>query len=97
MPANFIDFVSALIYGDMGFAELGTAPTAGTKNHIHWTRDNLPNTASNASLPGDQFLAHHLDYMLVRYEAWRSKYFLPPVRPWDGTLVFTRPCRCPPR
>ena len=35
-------------------------------------------------MTGNAFLAHHLDYMLGRYEAWRSKYFLPPLRPWDG-------------
>ena len=80
---NFINFVSELIYGDLGVGELGTAPSAGTKNHIHWTRDNLPNSASS-TVSGNTFLAHHLDYMLARYEAWRSKYFLPPVRPWDG-------------
>ncbi|MGH2582273.1 MAG: hypothetical protein ACRDFQ_05195 [Anaerolineales bacterium] len=88
MPANFIDFVTSLIYGDMGTAELGTAPPAGTKNLLHWTVDNEPFTASNVALPGNQFLAHHLDYMLARYEAWRSKYFLPPVRSWNGTLAF---------
>lgn len=88
MPANFINFVSELIYGDMGTAELGPAPPAGTQNLVHWTVDNEPFTASNATLPGNQFLAHHLDYMLARYEAWRSKYFLPPVRPWDGRLAF---------
>lgn len=88
MSANFIDFVTSLIYGDMGTAELGTAPPAGTKNLLHWTVDNKPFIASNATLPGNQFLAHHLDYMLARYEAWRSKYFLAPVRPWDGTLAF---------
>jgi hypothetical protein len=88
MSANFINFVSSLIYGDMGTAELGIAPPAGTKNLLHWTVDNEPFTASNTALPGNQFLAQHLDYMLARYEAWRSKYFLPPVRPWDGTLAF---------
>ena len=93
MSANFINFVSELIYGDRGTAELGTAPPAGTKNHLHWTVDNAPPVPVPATLPGatplgNQFLAHHLDYMLARYEAWRSKYFLPPVRPWDGTLAF---------
>ncbi len=80
---NFIDFVSELVYGDLGVGELGTAPPAGAKNHIHWTRDNIPNSVAT-TVTGDAFLAHHLDYMLARYEAWRSKNFLPPLRPWDG-------------
>lgn len=80
---NYIDFVSELVYGDLGVGELGTAPPAGAKSHIHWTRDNTPDSVSTA-VTGDAFLAHHLDYMLSRYEAWRSKYFLPPLRPWDG-------------
>ncbi len=96
MSANFIDFVSSLIYGDMGTFELGTTPPAGTQNLLHWTVDNEPNTATNLALPGNLFLAHHLDYMLARYEAWRSKYFLPPVRPWDGTLAFPPDADSPP-
>jgi hypothetical protein len=80
---NFIRFVSELTYGDMGVGELGTPPPAGAKNHIHWTRDNVPNSGAT-TVTGNAFLAHHLDYMLSRYEAWRSKYFLPPLRPWDG-------------
>ena len=80
---NFIDFVSELIYGDMGSAELGMPPAPGGKNHIHWTRDNIPSSAATV-VTGDAFLAHHLDYMLARYEAWHSKYLQPPVRPWDG-------------
>ena len=80
---NFINFVSELVYGDLGVGELGTAAPAGATNHIHWTRDNIPNSVATV-VTGDAFLAHHLDYMLGRYEEWRSKYFLPPVRPWDG-------------
>ena len=80
---NYISFVSELIYGDLGVGELGTPRPAGAKNHIHWTRDNIPNSVST-TVTGNAFLAHHLDYMLGRYEAWRSKYFLPPLRPWDG-------------
>lgn len=80
---NFISFVSELVYGDLGVGELGTAAPAGATNHIHWTRDNFPNSVATV-VTGDAFLAHHLDYMLGRYEEWRSKYFLPPVRPWDG-------------
>lgn len=80
---NFISFVSELTYGDMGVGELGTPHPAGAKNHIHWTRDNVPNSGAT-TVSGNAFLAHHLDYMLSRYEAWRSKYFLPPLRPWDG-------------
>ena len=80
---NFIDFVSELIYGDMGTAELGMPAPPGGKNHIHWTRDNIPNSVTT-TVSGDGFLAHHLDYMLHRYEVWHSKYFQPPVRPWDG-------------
>lgn len=75
---NFISFVTELIYGDMGVGELGTAPPAGAVNHIQWTRDNVPNSVST-TVSGDAFLAHHLDYMLARYEAWRSKYFQPPL------------------
>ena len=30
----------------------------------------------------------NLDYMLASYEEWRSKYFLPPLRPWDGQDMF---------
>ena len=80
---NYIDFVSELVYGDLGVGELGTPPPAGAKNHIHWTRDSIPNSGFT-TVTGDEFLAHHLDYMLTRYEAWRSKYYLPPLRPWDG-------------
>jgi len=80
---NFIDFVSELVYGDMGVGELGSPVPAGAKNHIHWTRDNIPNSGST-TVTGNAFLGHHLDYMLNRYEVWRSKYFQPPLRPWDG-------------
>ena len=80
---NYINFVNELVYGDLGTGELGTLPITGAKNHIHWTRDNIPNSVSTV-VTGVEFLTHHLDYMLTRYEAWRSKYFLPPVRPWDG-------------
>ncbi|QCK15637.1 ferredoxin reductase domain-containing protein [Mangrovivirga cuniculi] len=80
---NYIDFVNELVYGDLGTGELGVPPIAGAKNHIHWTRDNIPNSFST-TVTGTEFLTHHLDYMLARYEAWRSKYYLPPVRPWDG-------------
>jgi hypothetical protein len=80
---NFIHFVSELVYGDMATAELGMPPPPGGMNHIHWTRDNVPNSGGT-TVTGDQFLAHHLDYMLHRYEAWHSKYFQAPVRPWDG-------------
>jgi hypothetical protein len=40
MPADSINFVTELIYGDMGAAELGAlAPplTAGALNHLRWT------------------------------------------------------------
>ncbi|MCK0191740.1 MULTISPECIES: hypothetical protein [Arenibacter] len=80
---NYIDFVSELIYGDLGAGELGAVAPIGAKNHIHWTRDNIPSSGATA-VTGDAFLEHHLDYMLSLYESWRSKYFLPPVRPWDG-------------
>ena len=80
---NFIHFVSELVYGDLGVGELTTPAPVGATNHIHWTRDNIPNSVATA-VTGDAFLAHHLDYMLARFEEWRSKYFLPPVRPWDG-------------
>ena len=81
--SNYIDFVSELIYGDLGVGELGTPAPVGALNHIHWTRENVPNSVTS-TVTGDAFLEHHLDYMFNRYEAWRSKYFLPPVRPWDG-------------
>lgn len=80
---NYIDFVSELIYGDLGAGELGAIAPAGAQNHIHWTRDNIPSSGATV-VTGDAFLEHHLDYMLSLYESWRSKYFLPPVRPWDG-------------
>src|SRR5688572_1924054 len=80
---NFLDFVSELIYGDMGVAELGVGAPPSGQNHIHWTRVNKPNSFST-TVTGYAFLAHHLDYMLNRYEAWHAKYHLPPVRPWDG-------------
>jgi len=80
---NYISFVSELAYGDLGVGELGTPPPPGAKNHIHWTRDNIPNSVGTV-VTGNAFLSHHLAYMLARYEAWRSKYFLPPLRPWDG-------------
>lgn len=80
---DYIAFVSELIYGDMGTAELSVAAPPGGKNHIHWTRDNIPNSGAT-TVTGNEFLAHHLDYMLDRYEQWHAKYHLPPVRPWDG-------------
>ncbi|MGH2558864.1 MAG: hypothetical protein ACRDJH_07355, partial [Thermomicrobiales bacterium] len=86
MAVNFISFVSSLVYGDLGTAELGPPP-AGTSNHLDWTLDFLPASGGSA-VTGNQFLAHHLDVMLDRYEAWRGMHFLPPVRPWDGSDVF---------
>ena len=90
MPANVIDFMMALIYGDMGAAELGGAAPplpAGALNHLRWTLDKKPSSVGT-TVTGTQFLTHHVDYMLARYEAWRSKYFLPPLRPWNGQNVF---------
>ena len=46
---NFISFVSELVYGDLGVGEMGTPAPAGAKNHIHWTRDNVPNSVSTSS------------------------------------------------
>jgi hypothetical protein len=86
MGANYLNFVSSMIYGDLGATELGP-PAAGTKNHLNFTRDWYL-TPPAAGVAGNQFLAHHLDVMLSRYEAWRSIYFLPPVRPWDGSDAF---------
>lgn len=90
MAANFINFVTSLLYGDMGNAELGTsAPPlpAGEQNHLLWTIAKKPSSPTT-TVTGNEFLTHHLDYMLARYEAWRSKYFLPLLRPWDGQNVF---------
>lgn len=87
MSANQIDFVTQLVYGDLGVAELGTPAPAGTVNHFNWTLDWLPNSTTT-TVTGTQFLAHDVDYMLARYMQWRSKYFLVPVVPWDGTNVF---------
>jgi hypothetical protein len=98
MPANVIDFTTALIYGDMGNAELGVAAPplpAGQVNHLRWTIANKPNSPST-TITGTQFLVHHLDFLLARYEAWRSKYFLPPLRPWDGQNVFPDNVGSPP-
>ena len=97
MPANVIDFTMALIYGDMGAAELG-----GLRLHcrlcvddLRWTLDKKPNSGGT-TVTGTEFLNHHVDYMLVRYEAWRSKYFLPPLKPWDGQNVFPDHLGSPP-
>lgn len=90
MPANVIDFMTSLIYGDMGSAELGAAAPPlppGALNHLRWTLDKKPSSGA-ITVTGTEFLVHHVDYMLARYEAWRSKYFLPPVRPWNGQNVF---------
>lgn len=87
MGANHINFVTQLVYGDLGVAELGTTAPAGASNHFNWTLDRLPSSPST-TVTGSQFLTHHLDYMLARYVEWRSKYFLPPVAPWDGTDIF---------
>ena len=79
MAANFIDFVSTLVYGNLG---------AGVKNHMNWTLDRVASPPAPA-VAGDQFLSHHLDTMLARYETWRSTNFLPPLTPWNGQDVFT--------
>ena len=76
MAVNFIDFVSGLVYGN---------PGGGATNHLNWTLDRI---AASPAAPGQDFLNHHLDMMLNRYESWRSASFLPPVRPWDGSDVF---------
>lgn len=89
MAANIISFVNELIYGDMGSAELGASahiPASGL-NHLRWTLQFKPN-AAGTSVTGQQFLTHHLDYMLASYEEWRSKYFLPPVCPWNGQDMY---------
>jgi len=78
MAANFIDFVSTLVYGNLG---------AGVKNQMNWTLDRVASPPAPA-VAGDQFLSHHLDTMLARYETWRSTNFLPPVTPWNGQDVF---------
>lgn len=87
MPMNQIDFVTSLVYGDLGAADLGTVP--GTDNHLDWTLDLLPSSGGSA-VTGTQFLAHHLDVMLARYAQWRALWPrpLPPVRPWNGQDVF---------
>ena len=89
MATNSIPFVNELIYGDMGSGELGASahtPASGL-NHLRWTLQFKPNSAST-TVTGQQFLTHHLDYMLASYEEWRGKYFLPPVRPWDGQDMY---------
>ena len=98
MAAIVTDFMTALIYGDMGSAELGGAAPAlppGQQNHLRWTITNQP-SAPASTVTGTQFLVHHLDYMLARFEAWRSKYFLPPLVPWDGQDVFPDNMGSPP-
>lgn len=90
MPANVVEYTTALIYGDMGAAELGFAAPpvpVGSLNHLRWTLATKP-SSSTTTVTGAAFLTHHLDYMLVRYQAWRSKYVLPPLRPWNGQDVF---------
>ena len=86
MPANYIDFVTSLIYGDLGASVIGPPP-AGARNHLNWTLTWRPNSGGT-TVTGNEFLVHHLDIMLARYEAWRSLHLLPPVRPWDGTNLF---------
>ena len=93
MPANFIDFVNSLVYGDFGVAELGPAP-AGSVNHFNWSLDWVV-TPPPAGSRGVLFLDHHVLRMLPRYEAWRALYGLPPVRPWDGSNVFPEPLSAP--
>jgi hypothetical protein len=98
MAANVVEFTTALIYGDMGNAELGAAAPPlppGQVNHLRWTIANKPNTPAS-TVTGTQFLVHHLDYLLARYEAWRGKYFLPPLKPWDGQDVFPNNVGNPP-
>ncbi len=89
MAANSINFVNQLIYGDMGGAELGALAhiPPGGLNHLRWTLQFKPNSGTS-TVTGQQFLAQHLDYMLASYEAWRGKYFLPPVVPWDGQDMY---------
>ncbi len=87
MGANYINFVTQLVYGDLGVAELGTPAPAGASNHFNWTLDRLPSSTST-TVTGSEFLTHQVDHMLARYMEWRSKYFLPPVAPWDGTDIF---------
>lgn len=98
MPANAVEFVTSLVYGDMGAGELGAgAPPLppGALNHLRWTLDKKP-SAAGTTVTGTQFLTHHLDYLLARYEAWRSKYLLPPLRPWNGQDVFPDHMGTPP-
>ena len=85
--ATYIEFVTSMIYTDLGAADLGPAP-GGTKTHLQWSLDRL---SSPPALAGEDFLEHHLDVMLARYEQWRGVYTLPPARPWDGSNVFPHP------
>jgi hypothetical protein len=77
MAVNVIDFVTSLIYGN---------PGGGAKNHLNWTLDRLASPPP-ANSRGDDFIAHHLDVMLNRYESWRRTNTLPPIRPSDGSDV----------
>lgn len=84
MANNYINFVTSLIYGDLGAAELGL-PAGGAPNHFNWTLDQLPPASP---VTGTEFLNHHVTVMLGRYETWRRNNRLPPVLPWNGTDVF---------
>ena len=86
MATNYINFITSLIYGDLGAAELGL-PAGGASNHFNWTLDWLPSSVAS-TVTGTEFLNHHVTVMLGRHEIWRSTNNLPPVRPWDGTDVF---------
>jgi hypothetical protein len=68
MAGSFVDFVESLIYGS------GLAPDP---NHRDWL-------AAHPSPTGTEWLQHHVDGMLARYEAWLAAEVLPPVTPWDG-------------
>lgn len=70
--ANFVEFVSRLIYGSGAEAEI-------TPNHKTWVDDN-------PTPGGSQWFAHHVDNMLSAYESWLASNNLPPVTVWDGVI-----------
>lgn len=53
----------------------------GRSTTRNWSMDNLPNSASTTVFWDGIPQPPPLDVVLARYQAWRSKYLLPPLRP----------------
>lgn len=75
---TFIEFVTRLIYGTGGEAEI-------TPNHSTWVATHWAGGADPFPVSGTEWLTHHLDRMLPAYENWRATHYLPPIVAWKGT------------